>query len=71
MRRSLHLKRETLAELSAGELDAVHGGALPTGETRCPTIPVDYCTDRVISPLINDTVTCHTSLTCNYTCLCR
>lgn len=71
MRRTLTLKRETLAELTNAELDAVRGAELPTGETRCPTIPLDYCTDRVISRLVNDTVTCHSSLTCHYTCLCR
>lgn len=58
MRRALHLKRETLAELTTDELVSVNGAeALPTGETRCPTLPIE-CIQRVTALLIQDTVTC-------------
>lgn len=62
MRRTLHLKRETLAELSVDELVAVNGAeALPTGEGRCPTIPVDECVEKVrtvTGQLVQNTVGC-------------
>ncbi|HEX8003966.1 MAG TPA: hypothetical protein VF519_14860 [Mycobacteriales bacterium] len=58
MRRSLNLTRESLTELTTAELDAVAGGeALPTGETRCPTLPLD-CVRDLTAQLLNDTVTC-------------
>ncbi len=60
MRRSLVLKRETLSELSAGELAGVAGGSHlcvtdfcghgASFDDPCPTIPINVClgglTDR-------------------------
>lgn len=48
--RSLSLKKETVAELTAGELDAVVGGADVTGLTRCVCSGVAGClTDNCLS----------------------
>lgn len=51
MRRSLSLKRETLSELSAGELSGVVGGSDlctvthgPSFDEPCHTTPVRVCT---------------------------
>lgn len=57
MTRTLSLKREHLAELSTAELGVVHGAAVPTGEGRCPTLPLD-CVLRLTELLIQDTFTC-------------
>lgn len=55
--RSLVLKRETLSELSAGELAGVHGGSHlcvtercghgASFDTPCPTIPINVCVDEI------------------------
>ncbi|HEU0130735.1 MAG TPA: hypothetical protein VFQ85_07065 [Mycobacteriales bacterium] len=74
MKRTLHLKRETLAELTSPELASVAGGthvgcAATDGCThglsfdRCPTVPVTQCAVVVnsISPncaTIGDINTC-------------
>lgn len=50
MHRSLRLTKETLAELSASELAAVAGGAIPTEQCLTgiyPTLPVAGCIEDV------------------------
>lgn len=66
MRRTLVLKKETLTELSPGELGRVAGG---NATPRCPTwecpIPTDHCAtinqrciSEVIDPCVTATCTC-------------
>lgn len=50
MRRSLTLKKETLAELSAAELAAVAGAQQGIPTQTCPTIPLWYCISSDAAP---------------------
>ncbi len=54
MNRTLTLRRETLTELSGGELTLVQGGAITPG---CPTLPVNVCTT-----FLTCDPTCHTEV---------
>ena len=65
MRRTLTLAKETLTELTPGELGDVAGGATPT----CPTfdgcyLPTDFCVSALdcLSRLMDPCLT--------YTCVC-
>ncbi len=75
--KKLVLKKETLAELTTDELQAVVAGAASlSGCHECPTLPVERC----LSPVINDTIGCSLNLGCwtdgdcytrGNTCICR
>ena len=69
MRRTLNLKRETLTELTAGEMAAVNGGShacVTEGCTspvthgisfdNCPTLPINEC--LVVDPNIFSRIVC-------------
>lgn len=58
MRRSLSLKRESLAALTTDEMTGVAGGSHgctvghgPSFDQACPTTPVNFCVDLVLECL--------------------